>query len=159
LQIEARLRVSGIEIVRGEKVMAFGSHVGDAQEGVSGELPFDRKIVLLGILRMKMRTKFAEKKDWPKTCPIYTTCWAAERVGGTRSLRRLMDNSTEYIRIWRAARLRFKGQVQQCVAQRNTAAKRRFCAELLQDKLFDRIVENAECGPNAGLSRASKDSV
>src|SRR5580658_1883023 len=59
-------------------------------------------------------------------------------------------------RIWRiSAGLIFEGKVEQRVGQRGAATEWRLRAELLQNQLFDRIVENSEAGADAQLPRTS----
>ena len=45
-------------------MMSLGSYVRDPKQHVFAQLPFNRQIVLLGVLRFQMRFEFAKQQEW-----------------------------------------------------------------------------------------------
>src|SRR2546422_263908 len=86
----------------------------------------------------------AEQKDRPEERPVHRL--AAWRV----------KYSVERIGILSRAILPEKRRVEHRIKQKGASLERRFRAELLQHELLDRIIENPETRPDAGLAGASK---
>src|ERR1700722_4903694 len=137
--------------------MRLCSDIGNSEEHVPGELALNRKVVLLGVLRLQVRLKFTKEQKWPERGPVH----AAWRPGtpccdSTGCLRGLIDNAHEWI--WRrAAALKFERGVEFSLRKERTAAKWWLRAELFEHQLFDRIIKDAEASPNTHFSGAARN--
>src|SRR5580704_7395365 len=103
-----------------------------------------------------MRLEFAEIDCVPKTRPIDTPARATGRVHGAWRLWSLLNHSTERIRGQNAI-LTEIGKIEERVSDERAAAKGRLGAELLENELFDRIVENSESSADARFIRTSRE--
>src|SRR5271168_4519858 len=99
-----------------------------------------------------MRIKFSEQQNGTEGRPVHATIWSPRLEA--RSIRRLVQNGPEHIRILGAI-LQQERSTKVWIRKVNATAKRRFRTELRQHELFNRIVENSVSGPDAGISRAA----
>src|SRR5277367_2694270 len=95
-----------------------------------------------------MRIKFAEKQNRAKCRPIHATIRPAPLETG--SLWRLTNDALKDIGYLRAI-LQQERSIEVWIRERNAAAERRFSAELFEDQLLNRVVENPETCANAQL--------
>src|SRR6266404_3574421 len=124
--------------------MSLPAYVCNLEYQIFGEFALDRQVIVLRVLRPDMRCCLTIEKDRTKHRPIH---WLIPW--------RIQD-AIKRIRSGRPV-LILERQIEHRVVNAGAAAERRFCAELLHHKLFDRIVENAKSSPNAGLSRPAKE--
>src|SRR5580704_11467310 len=101
-----------------------------------------------------MRLEFAEIDCIPKIRPIDTPVRATGRIHRAWRLWSLLNHSTERIRGQNAI-LTEIGKIEERVGDERAAAKRRLGAELLENELFDGIVEKAEYSSDTQLIRTS----
>src|SRR5437868_2336710 len=125
--------------------MALSSDVGELQDQVFAELTLNGEVVLLGILRTRIFCCLAEEQNGAEDLPVH---WLAARR---------IENAVEGI--WKSSGrpiLSLEGCIEQCVEDEGAAAEGWLRAELFENQLLDRVVEDAIAGTNAGLSRAAE---
>src|SRR5579871_672636 len=146
IQIQARLRLPIVQIVRGQQPVALRTDVPDLQQEISGKFALDIEVVLVRILGPKVRLKFAEQKYRTKLRPIHRlAAW-------------WIENAIERVRI-QSTVLSHKRRVKERVRKTGTAPEWRLGAELLQDELLNGIVEHAPTHSYAGLTGSAEERV
>src|SRR6266446_1654080 len=144
LQIEARLRISWIEILRREQAMPLTPYVGHLQHQVLGNFPLNRQVVLFGILRSRILCCLPEQQNGAEHRPIHGF-----------PTRRIQD-AVEGIGKGCLAVLAQERGVELRVEHERAAAERRFRAKLFQHQLLHGVIENSVASADAGLASASK---
>src|SRR4051812_13417789 len=98
-----------------------------------------------------MRLELAEEKNRSEQGPVdgLPRGWVQNACGGA---------STRVVRIGinEPSRLREVGRVEHCFDQESAAPKRRLSAELFEDQLLDRVVEQAPASADARLTRRTR---
>src|ERR1700683_402659 len=123
-----------------QQAMPLGAHVADFQLHISGQFSLDSEVVLSGILRAHVRLEIAKEKDGLECRPIHLTS------------SRGVEDSVKRIQIRGGAVLAQKRLVKLRLIDKGASAEGRLSAELFQDKLLDRVIEEAPTGANAGLA-------
>src|SRR4029077_12193242 len=129
-----------VDFINGKQAVALRANVTQLQENVARQLPLDREIVLIRILRPHVWLEISKIRSAEKPGPIQRL--AARRIQDTGERIR-MDT----------ARLIHKGRLQERAGNGFTAPEWRLGAELLQYELLDRIVKNSVPHADAGLAR------
>ncbi len=119
--------------------MALRSHIADLQNQVFGQLALDVQVVLGGILRPQMRLKLSVEQNGTVERPVH---WLSSRR---------IENSVKRIGLLCAVLL-LVWRVEQRSVDDVAAAERRLGAELLQNQLLHRVVEQSPTYANAGLA-------
>src|SRR5579864_471965 len=101
-------------------------------------------------MRLEFTKVYRISKTRPVNAPIRTT-W---RVDGAWCLRGLLNHAAERIGGLRAV-LTNIWQIKERICDERTAAKGRLRAELFEDQLLDRVVEDAEARANSCFVRTS----
>src|SRR6185369_14681547 len=128
VQVETRLRVAVVHIVTGQQAMPLRSHIADLQNQVFGQLALDVQVVLGRILRPQVRLKLSIQQNGAVKRPVH---WLSSGR---------IENSVKWIGLLCAVLL-LVWRVEQRSVDDVAAAERRLGAELLQNQLLHRVVE------------------
>src|SRR6266566_5165385 len=139
VEVQTSLWISGIQLLRRQQSMSLPAHVRNLENQIFREFTLDRQVILLSVLRADIRGSLSIEKDRSKHRPVHGL------------IPRRIQDAVKRIRGGRSV-LILERQIEHRVVNAGTAAERRFCAELLHHKLFDRIIENAKSSPDACLS-------
>ena len=152
IQRQARRRIPDIQVVRSEQTMALCPHVSHAQNHVLCELALEGQIVLVRNIVSAGAAEILRTTASDEIRAIHAT--RASRGTKTRRARSLFDDAGE--RIWSVPpRLELERKIKKRAGQERAASKRRLCAELLQHKLFDGVVEHSPSHAHARLPRTA----
>src|SRR2546429_835812 len=142
-QVKAGLGIRRILIVNGEQPVPLRADVADLQKNVAGQFALNRQIVLRGILRAEFGGKLSEEQNRTIQRPIY-------RLVPRRIQERVRNIGKS------CTLLSHKRRAKERVRHAGTHAERRLRAELLENQLFDGIVEEAPSHADGGFVRAAR---
>ena len=136
-------------------MVSLRADIGDPQEHILRQLALDGEVVLLGVLRFQVRLKFPEVDRVPEIGPIHAAGGAARRSHGAGVCGVWLITPPKRIRRLRAIDWPRNGKLKRVVVSEGAAAEGWLGAELLEDELFDRIVEDAKSSADARLARTA----
>src|SRR5260370_22216351 len=124
--------------------MPLATDIGHCENQVLRDFPLNRQVILLGILRPRVLCRLTEQQNRAEALPIH------------RLTTRRVQDAVERVGEGGSAILTEELRVELGAEDERAADKRWLCAELLQNELLHRIVENAIAGSNAALSGAAE---
>src|SRR5580704_7705818 len=135
--------ITDIYFIAGQQAVPLRSYVTDLEKDIPWQLAFQGQVVLVGILQAQVGGKLAEEGHRSELRPIH------------RLATRRIQDAIERIRKHIAA-LVDVGSLQERIRDEIAAAKWRLSAELLENELLDRVIENAITHADAGLAGATR---
>src|SRR5712664_2003500 len=124
--------------------MALPPDIGDRENKVFCKFTLQSEVVLLSILRPGILGRLTKQQNRTEALPIH------------RLTARRVQEAIEWVGEGGSSILPEERRIELRVEDEAAAAKRRLGAKLLQNELFDRIVENAVARSNAALPRTAE---
>src|SRR5271169_3872268 len=138
IQIQAGLPVPGVLIVNGEKPVALRADVTDLKKNIAGQFALNRKVVLRRVLCPQRRRKLSEQQNRTIERPVH-------RLATRRS-----EEAIRHVGLGRPV-LPHKGSAEERVRNGVAYAEGRFGDKLLENQLFDWVVEESPPHADGGL--------
>jgi hypothetical protein len=136
--VEATLRIRRVNVMRSQQSVTLRSHITELKDHISSQFLLEIQVVLSRILRAHVRLEIPVQQHGAEGSPIL-------RRAGRRAQYSIKGIGAD------GAALRNEGSVQKSCRQEGAAPERWFGAELFQNKLLHRVVEQAPTAADGGL--------